>query len=89
MSQLANDPVFQSYVASVVLLSLNLLGLGSATAVSRSQATEVVNPEDKRLNPKASVVFDEGNDRTQRYRRAHRNALENTPTMSTASTRQR
>ena len=79
MSQLANDPVFQSYVASVVLLSLNLLGLGSATAVSRSQATEVVNPEDKRLNPKASVVFDEGNDRTQRYRRAHRNALENTP----------
>jgi uncharacterized MAPEG superfamily protein len=76
MSQLS-DPVFQSYVASVVLLSLNMLGLANATALTRGQHAEVINPEDKKLNDKATVVYDEGNDKTQRYRRAHRNALEN------------
>ena len=40
---------------------------------------QVVNPEDLALSKKATVVFDGGNDRTARYRRAHRNALENTP----------
>jgi prostaglandin-E synthase 1 len=60
-------------------LGLNLLGLANATAVTRGRANEVINPEDKKLNQKASVVYDEGNDRTARYRRAHRNALENTP----------
>jgi microsomal prostaglandin-E synthase 1 len=79
MPQLATDPVFQSYIASVVVLSLNVLGLANATALTRGQASEVINPEDKRLNDKATVVFDEGNDKTQRYRRAHRNALENVP----------
>ncbi|MFV8753209.1 MAPEG family protein [Nannocystaceae bacterium ST9] len=79
MSQLATDPVFQSYIASVVVLSLNVLGLANATALTRGQASEVINPEDKRLNDKATVVYDEGNDKTQRYRRAHRNALENVP----------
>ncbi len=78
MSQLT-DPVFQSYVGSVILLSLNLLGLANATALTRGQHSEVINPEDKKLNDKATVVFDEGNDKTQRYRRAHRNALENVP----------
>jgi uncharacterized MAPEG superfamily protein len=78
MSQL-NDPVFQSYVASVVVLSLNVLGLANATALTRGQHAEVINPEDKKLNDKATVVYDEGNDKTQRYRRAHRNALENVP----------
>ena len=39
----------------------------------------MINPEDKKLNAKAEVVFEGGNDRTARYRRAHRNALENTP----------
>jgi uncharacterized MAPEG superfamily protein len=76
MSQLT-DPVFQSYIGSVVFLSLNMLGLANATAFTRSQHAEVINPEDKKLNDQAAVVFDEGNDKTQRYRRAHRNALEN------------
>jgi uncharacterized MAPEG superfamily protein len=76
MSQLT-DPVFQSYVASVVVLSLNMLGLANATAFSRGQASEVINPEDKKPDGTATVVYDEGNDKTQRYRRAHRNALEN------------
>lgn len=79
MSQLANDPVFQAYIASVVVLSLNVLGLASATAVTRTSAAEVINPEDKRLNASATVVYDEGSDGTQRHRRAHRNALENIP----------
>jgi uncharacterized MAPEG superfamily protein len=78
MSQFS-DPVFQSYVASVVVLSLNVLGLANATAFTRSQHAEVINPEDKKLNDKAAVVYDEGNDKVQRYRRAHRNALENVP----------
>jgi uncharacterized MAPEG superfamily protein len=79
MSQLTSDPVFQSYVASVVVLSLNVLGLANATAFTRSQHAEVINPEDKKLNDKATVVFEDGNEKTQRYRRAHRNALENVP----------
>jgi uncharacterized MAPEG superfamily protein len=78
MSQLT-DPVFQSYVASVLVLSLNVLGLANATALTRSKHSEVINPEDRKLDDKAAVVYDEGNDKTQRYRRAHRNALENVP----------
>ena len=30
-----NDPVFQSYVATVVVLSLNVIGLANATALTR------------------------------------------------------
>jgi glutathione S-transferase len=77
MSQLSSDPVFQAYVASVVVLSLNLLGLANATAITRGKHSEVINPEDKKLNDQATVVYDEGSDQTQRYRRAHRNAIEN------------
>lgn len=79
MNALANIPAFSAYAVSVMALGLNLLGLANATALTRARANEVINPEDKRLNQKASVVYDEGNDRTARYRRAHRNALENTP----------
>lgn len=79
MSALSQDPVFQAYVVTALVLSLNMLGLAGATAVTRGQAIEVINPEDQKLNPKAAVVFEGGNDRTARYRRAHRNALENSP----------
>lgn len=79
MNALASLPAFSAYAVSVMALGLNLLGLANATAVTRGRANEVINPEDKKLNQKASVVYDEGNDRTARYRRAHRNALENTP----------
>jgi uncharacterized MAPEG superfamily protein len=79
MNALASLPAFSAYAVSVMALGLNLLGLANATALTRARANEVINPEDKRLNQKASVVYDDGNDRTARYRRAHRNALENTP----------
>ena len=79
MNALAGIPAFSAYAVSVIGLGLNLLGLANATALTRARANEVVNPEDKKLNQKASVVYDEGNERTSRYRRAHRNALENTP----------
>jgi uncharacterized MAPEG superfamily protein len=79
MSALTQDPVFQAYVVTATLLALNLVGLANATAVTRGQASEVINPEDQKLNGSATVVFEGGNDRTARYRRAHRNALENTP----------
>jgi prostaglandin-E synthase 1 len=79
MNALASLPAFSAYVVSVIALGLNLVGLANATALTRARANEVINPEDKKLNSKASVVYDEGNDRTSRYRRAHRNALENTP----------
>jgi uncharacterized MAPEG superfamily protein len=78
MSQ-ASDPVFQAYLVTVTVLSLNVFGLANATAFTRGQAAEVINPEDKKLNANATVVLEGGNERTQRYRRAHRNALENTP----------
>ena len=79
MNALASVPAFSAYAASVVILGLNLVGLANATALTRNKAGEVINPEDMKLNQKASVVYDGGNDRTARYRRAHRNALENTP----------
>jgi uncharacterized MAPEG superfamily protein len=73
------NPVVQAYLASAVVLGMNLLVLANNTALSRSKASEVVNPEDKKLNANAEVVFESGNDKTARYRRAHRNALENIP----------
>lgn len=79
MNMLAGVPAFTPYAVSTIVLGLNLLGLANATVVSRARAKEVINPEDKKLNDKASVVYDEGNELTARYRRAHRNALENTP----------
>ena len=77
MNALASLPAFSAYAVSVVVLGLNLVGLTNATAISRGQAGEAINPEDARPNQK--VVYDGGNDRTSRYRRAHRNALENVP----------
>ncbi len=79
MNALAALPAFPAYVISTLVLGLNLIGLANATALTRAQGNEVINPEDQRLNSKATVVFEGGNDRTARYRRAHRNALENTP----------
>jgi uncharacterized MAPEG superfamily protein len=79
MNPLTDNPALWTYFASAVVLGLNLLVLANNTALSRTKATEVVNPEDKRLSPKASIVYEGGNDLTSRYRRAHRNALENIP----------
>lgn len=79
MNTLSSMPAFPAYVATLLVLGLNLVGLANATALTRGQAAEVMNPEDQALNKKATVVFEGGNDRTARYRRAHRNALENTP----------
>jgi uncharacterized MAPEG superfamily protein len=79
MNPLTDNPAMQAYFASVVVLGVNLLVLANNTALSRAKAVEVVNPEDKRINPKAEVVYEGGNDLTSRYRRAHRNALENIP----------
>lgn len=73
------QPVMQAYVASAVVLGMNLLVLANNTALTRAKATEVVNPEDTKLNATATVVLEGGNDKTARYRRAHRNALENIP----------
>ena len=79
MNALASLPAFSAYTVSVIALGLNLIGLANATALTRARANEVINPEDQKLSQKSSIVYDEGNDRTARYRRAHRNALENTP----------
>lgn len=79
MNMLAHVPAFSAYAVTVIALGLNLVGLANATAISRSQAKEVINPEDLRPGQALKVVYEEGNDRTARYQRAHRNALENTP----------
>jgi uncharacterized membrane protein YecN with MAPEG domain len=73
------SPVFHAYIVSAVILGMNLLVLANNTALTRAFANEAVNPEDQRLNAAAAVVYEGGNDRTSRYRRAHRNALENVP----------
>lgn len=83
MNALAALPAFPAFVVSVLALGANLIGLANATAVTRGQAAEVINPEDVALNKQATVVYDAGNDKTARYRRAHRNALENTPVFIT------
>ena len=79
MELLVASPVFQVYIVSVLILGFTLLVLANNTALSRAKRDEAVNPEDKKLNKKANIVFYEGNDKTQRYRRAHGNALENIP----------
>lgn len=80
MNSLATLPAIQPYVVSLLVLSLNAIGLANASALTRAQADEAINPEDAKLNKKpTAVVYEGGNDRTARYRRAHRNALENTP----------
>lgn len=73
------DPTLQAYAASAIVLGFNLLILANNTALSRAMSSEVINPEDKVLNKDANVVYEEGNDKTARYKRAHRNALENIP----------
>lgn len=85
MNTLAALPALQPYLISVIALGANLIGLANASALTRAQASEVINPEDKALNKTATVVYDAGNDRTARYRRAHRNALENTPVFMTTA----
>lgn len=85
MNALSSLPAFPAYAATVIVLGLNLIGLANATALTRGQASEVINPEDTALSKKATVVFEGGNDRTARYRRAHRNALENTPWFMTTA----
>ena len=85
MNALASLPAFQPYVISVLVLGANLVGLANATAFTRGQASEVINPEDVAANKKATVVYDGGNDKTARYRRAHRNALENSPVFITTA----
>lgn len=79
MQSLQALPAFPAYATAVLVLGFNLIGLANATAVTRAQAKEVINPEDQDKGKKNDVVFEGGNDRTARYRRAHRNALENTP----------
>lgn len=76
---MTTNPVFVAYVLTTTVLGLNLLVLANATAGTRAKANEVINPEDKRLNQAAQVVLEGGNDTTARWRRAHRNALENIP----------
>ena len=79
MDSLLATPVFQSYIVATLLLGGNLLLLANNTAITRTLADEVVNPEDVVLNAKAAVIYEAGNSKTERYRRAHRNALENIP----------
>lgn len=76
---ISDNPVLQAYLLTTVVLGFNLLVLANNTALTRAKADEVVNPEDTKLNAKAAVVLEAGNDKTFRYRRAHRNALENVP----------
>ncbi|MCB9689518.1 MAG: MAPEG family protein [Alphaproteobacteria bacterium] len=70
---------FQVWLATAIVLGANLILLAGAAAATRNAANEVVNPEDRALNAQAEVVYEGGNDRTARLRRAHRNALENVP----------
>lgn len=79
MDALTSNPVFLVYIASAIALGLNLLFLANNTALTRAKASEAVNPEDRALNKDAKIVYEAGNERTERYRRAHRNALENIP----------
>ncbi len=71
------DPTFQPYAASTIVLGLNLLVLANSTALTRAKSSEAINPEDTVFNKEAAVVYEAGDDRTSRYKRAHRNALEN------------
>lgn len=79
MNALSLLPAAPAYAATAIVLGLNLIGLANATALTRAQSGEAINPEDVPKDKETKVVFEGGNDKTARYRRAHRNALENTP----------
>lgn len=79
METLIENPTFQAYVVSAIVLVMNMLTLANNTALVRTAADEVINPEDVVLNKKAKVVGNAGIEKVERYRRAHRNALENIP----------
>lgn len=79
METLIENPTFQAYVVSAIVLVMNMLTLANNTALSRAGADEVINPEDIVLNKNAKVVGNAGIEKVERYRRAHRNALENIP----------
>lgn len=73
------QPALQAWIAMSILLAGKTILIAGTSAATRNSANEVVNPEDRTLNANAQVVFEGGNDRTARWRRAHRNALENIP----------
>jgi hypothetical protein len=42
---LSSDPVFRAYVVTALILSMNLLLLANASALTRGRANRMVNPE--------------------------------------------
>lgn len=72
------EPSLQIHLACTVLLCSNLFVLSNGTVISRVRASEAVNPEDARQEGIA-VVYHGGSAGTQRWMRAHRNALETIP----------
>ncbi|MCA9719214.1 MAG: MAPEG family protein [Myxococcales bacterium] len=78
MLEIAQSTSFQAYAACSAALIFNLLFLAGSTAVARSKAQQMLNPEDQKLNAEGTVVSGDA-DAGARYVRAHRNALENIP----------
>jgi uncharacterized MAPEG superfamily protein len=68
---------FAYYVIASTLLALQLLGLSLYTAIVRTKAKKVVNPEDARSVVRGSEVVEVETAEVSRLHRAHRNALEN------------
>lgn len=71
-----SDPIFRTFALCSVVLALNLILLSFGTAIARTRAKKMLNPEDISVIKGGEVGESEAAE-VQRYHRAHRNALEN------------
>ena len=77
MQTLAANPSFAIYALSIVVLSLNVLGLWGYSGGVRAKTKTTMNPEDARTTAKGADVVAADPPEVARVLRAHRNAVDN------------
>jgi glutathione S-transferase len=78
MSAFLELPAFTPLVVFAVLLVLKMGIVAGATAIARSRAKVVLNPEDTKVNPGSRAANEEAPS-VLRAKRAHQNDVENIP----------
>jgi uncharacterized membrane protein YecN with MAPEG domain len=77
MQPLAADPSFFIYSATMIILSLNILGLWGYSGVVRTKTKVTLNAEDATTVAKGAGVAEVDPPEIARVLRAHRNAVDN------------
>lgn len=79
MSELANDPAFQTYAICVAILSLKMLGSAVYTGTQRQRSAGYINPEDARAFGGGTAAAASEHPTVARALRIQRNDTENIP----------